>query len=220
MKAFKKIITITAVIVVFISSAFLGLWSRKKITHYRELKEEVQDLRYLKEKENRIKSMEQTLMVQYKLSWYEAHYYSIIMDDFSQRDSIPWQIYAAMIRIESNFNPTGVSSKGARGMTQVIEPTGKSVAKELGIPYKEKMTLWNDIVNMVIGFHYLGQNIKKMGLEDGIKAYIGGPGFKKGRKDIRRYRTTVQWEFERLQYIHAGIMNGDYDFHGAVNGDR
>lgn len=169
----------------------------------REIKEEY---RPLVEKEERIKMMEKTLMIHYKLSWYEAHYYSIIFDDFSQKYGIPWQVYPAMIRVESNFDPTCRSTKGATGITQLMSATAESVAEKLDIPY-EKSTLWNDLINMVIGLTYLSEGIQELGLEDGIKRYIGGPGFDKGRKDIGKYRTTVRWEFERLKYIHQGVIN-------------
>jgi len=158
------------------------------------------------QRDKRISYMEKTLIIHYNLSWYEAHYYSIIFDDFSQKYDVPWQIYPAVIRIESNFDPTIKSPKNAKGITQVIEPTAKEVAKKLGIEYKS-ITLWNDLLNMVIGLTYLSEGIKEVGLEDGIRRYIGGPGFDKGRKDIGEYRTTVRWEYERLSYIYRGVLN-------------
>jgi len=162
----------------------------------------------LRERKSRLEFMEKTLMIHYKLTPYESHYYSIVFDDFSQKYNIPWYIYPAILRIESNFDPTLKSHKGARGIAQVIEPTGKEMARKLGIPYKKGKTLWNDILNMTIGFEYLSQAIIEKGLEDGIKVYIGGHGFDKSRKDIGRYSTTVRWEYDRLRYIHAGVITG------------
>lgn len=74
-----------------------------------------------------------------------------------------------------------------------------------------KKIFWDDILNMVIGFTYLSEGIDSLGLEDGIQRYLGGPGFDKGRKDIGKYRTTVKWEFERLTYIHKGIISTSKD---------
>jgi len=162
----------------------------------------------LEDKEEKIKNMSKTLLIHYgHLSWYEAYYYSVIIYDFSYKYNLPWEMYAALMRIESNFDPTAKSVKGAKGLTQVIEPTGKSVAEELGIQYKEGLTLWNDILNIIIGFTYFSEGAQKAGLEDGIKRYNGGPGFKKGHKGIGIYRTTVWQEYLRLKYIYNGVIN-------------
>lgn len=192
-----------------------------------QLQKQIDELRPLKERENRIKDMERTLMVHYKLSWYEAHYYSIIFDDMVQEydslfDShgIDWHIFPAVMRIESNFDPRVVSKKGAKGLMQVLEKTAKEMTQVINeknmvihperhpIEYKRSKTLFIEVLNIIIGCEYLCQQIEHAAdLEAGIKAYLGGPGFDKGRKDIGKYRTTVRWEYERLRYIHKGVMN-------------
>ena len=207
--------TVIVAVMLTLVSCTAGFWSA---SYYRiknekqplidSLEQVVGRLIELEMREKRIKEMEETLMIHYKLSWYESHYYSILFDDFSQKYDIPWQVYPAILRIESNFDPTLLSSKGARGMAQVMDATAKEVAEELGIEFVPKKTLWNDLINMVLGFEYLSKAIKERGLEEGIQVYIGGPGFNKGRKDIGDYRTTVRWEFDRLTYIHAGVVNG------------
>lgn len=199
-------------IVIIAQGAFIGYFYYERTQREIEtanLFQKLKEAQPLIDRVSRIKHMEQTLIVHYKLSWYEAHYYSIIMDDFSQKYGIPWQVYAAVVRIESNFDPTLLSKKGARGMTQVIESTGRDVAGRLGIDFKSKKTLWNEIPNMVIGFTYLSEAIQEKGLEDGIRTYIGGPGFNKTSKLIGDYKTSVKWEFERLRYIHNGVISSD-----------
>lgn len=176
------------------------------------MKKRMGHLDKLVEKEERETYIEKTLMVHYKLSEHEAHYYAIIMDDFAQQYGVPWQVYASMVRIESNFDPTRRSSKGARGMTQVMPKTGQAIAKRLNIPWRgDNATLWSEIPNMVIGFTYLGEAVKEKGIEDGFNTYIGGPGFDKGSKLVGDYRTTCRWEFERLMYIHHGVVTGAPD---------
>jgi len=162
----------------------------------------------LVERENRIENMEKTLVIHYGLSSYEAHYYSIIYDDFAQKYNVPWQIFPAVIRIESNFNPTLTSKKGAKGLSQVMPSTGEEVAKKLNIRF-DKTSLWNDIINMILGFTYLCEGIEERGIEYGVYRYIGGPGFDKGRKDVGQYRTNVRHEFIRLTYIYNGVLNND-----------
>jgi hypothetical protein len=159
----------------------------------------------LKEREIKIKNMKQALLICYDISEYEAHYYSIIYDDFSKKYGIPWEIYPATIRIESNFGVASKSNKGAKGIAQVMDSTAAPIAKKLGIDYDDN-TLWNDILCQIIGFTYLSEAIKKTNIEDGLRTYFGGPGFDKGRKDIGQYRTTVEREYKVLQYVYKGVM--------------
>jgi hypothetical protein len=170
------------------------------------LKFEIESLLEFKKEKSEIENMEKTLLICYDISKYEAHYYSIIYYDFATKYNTPWQIYPAVIRIESNFNPTVLSSKSAKGIAQVLEATGKNVAIKLGINYVPTETLWNDLLCQIIGFTYLSDAIKEKGLEDGVKCYIGGIGFDKGRKDIGEYRTTVQKEFDKLKYVYLGVI--------------
>jgi len=156
--------------------------------------------------------MAYTLMAAYGLSKWEAHYYSVIFDDFSTQYSTPWEIYPAIIRIETNFRSTLVSSKGAKGLMQIMEETGKQVADEIGMDYVEKETLWNDFCNMIIGCCYLSKFIKEQGLEGGVKTYLGGPGWEKTSaaskvvsQSIGEYRTSVGKEYRMLIYMFRGI---------------
>lgn len=174
------------------------------------------------DKEIRLKNMQLTLLVNYRISEYEAKYYSIIYDDFATKYGIPWEIYPTIVRIESNFDPTAKSEKGAGGLTQLMPNTAKAVAKQIGIKFNPSVTLWNDIHNMVIGFTYLSEGILEDGLEHGVKRYLGGPGYSKTEKKkgdmysyIGRYRTSVKEEFDRNQFIYMGVSSNIF----IVDGD-
>lgn len=172
------------------------------------------------------KDIEQTLLVSYEfLSKYEAHYYGGIFNDFSKVYGIPWEMYAALVRIESNFDPSQKSDKGAIGMTQVIESTGKSTAKAMRLSYREDKTLWNDLLNMMIGFTYFsdGYRVKlnegatrEEALKHSIKRYLGGSNYQKkiasptqqGKETriyVTEYNNTMWQEYRRLQYVFKGI---------------
>lgn len=163
--------------------------------------------------DNRIKTMQKTLMVAYGLSRWEAHYYAIIFNDFSVNYQIPWEIYPAIVRIESNFKGTLVSNKGAKGMMQLLEPTAKMTAAELDIEYTEGQTIWNDLLNIVFGCQYLSKNIKQLGLEGGVKSYLGGINYVKvikaneeANRYVAEYKTTVWKEYKQLVYVYRGIL--------------
>lgn len=178
--------------------------------------------------EERIKDMIKTLTKTYNLSRFEARYYAVILNDFSQYYRIPWEVYAAVIRIESNFNGTVCSPKGAKGIMQLLEPTGRGVANELGINYTESQSLWNELINITLGCSYLSKAIKSKGLEGGICVYLGGPDYlksiqnnKDADKYLSQYKSTVWKEFVLLSYIFRGIVNEQSEFsyeevHGVV----
>ena len=167
-------------------------------------------------RDTHIQNMEKTLKVVYDLSDYEAHYYSIMFDDFSAKYRIPWEAYPALVRIESNFNPTLCSPKKAKGMTQVLEGTARPVADKMGIRYNEAI-LWNEVLNMSIGFTYFSEGFQEkkddpenVALEHAIRRYLGGPDYLKYQDQnkvyVGEYKSTVWQEYIRLSYIYKGIL--------------
>jgi hypothetical protein len=172
-----------------------------------------------------LNNMAKTLMVAYGLSKWEAHYYSVIYYDFSKHDNIPWEIYPAVTRIESNFKCNVGSPKGAKGMMQLLEGTGKDVAENLGIEYVPNQTLWNTVINLALGCAYLSNNIQEKGLDGGVKSYLGGPDYLKSVKSnknanqyIGEYKTTVWKEYKELSYIFRGIVEeSDRDIYKEIH---
>jgi len=116
----------------------------------------------------------------------------------------------------------------AKGMTQVIEPTGKSTAAKMGLRYKDGETLWNDLLNMMIGFTYFSEGYKQRlgeganrdeALQHAIKRYLGGSGYanepkkppssvkpgKEKRVYISEYNISVWQEYKKLSYVFKGV---------------
>jgi Transglycosylase SLT domain len=209
----KKIIAIlitVCILLIILASNCLVLYNKAKkqlaIEHSKIVEDSLQQVRLC--------DMNKTLMISYGLSKWEAHYYSIMFNDFSKSYHIPWEIYPAVIRIESNFKSNIVSNCDAKGITQILESTAKKVANEIGIDYNEKETLWNSYINMIIGMTYLSERIQSSNIEDGIKQYLGGPDYKKTikcndttAKYIRDYKTTVFQEYQKLHYMFIGISH-------------
>lgn len=207
----------TAYILVFLLSVALGVISRSHQRDRQDILDLTNQLKIISEKELTLSNMEKTLVLVYGLSKYEAHYYSIIFREFAEKDSVPWEVYPALIRIESNFNPTIMSPARCKGLTQVKEETGAGVAQTLGIKYNET-TLWNDILNLVIGFTYFNDGYKEYrktqnpeeALKMAIKRYCGGPGYSKftgsGNVYVGEYKSTVWIEYIRMSYIYKGIL--------------
>jgi hypothetical protein len=165
-----------------------------------------------KDKEVKLNCMEKALISKYGMSKHEAHYYSIIYNDFSNEYNIPWEIYPALIWIESRFHPALTSNKGAVGIAQIMEVTAKSECKKLNIKYVKNNTLLNVIICQVLGFTYLSESINKNGFDDGIRTYIGGPSFVRGSSAVEDYISLIKEEYVMLHYIYVGISYGDTVF--------
>lgn len=216
---FLKALPIISVCITLAFGVILGTFARREYYKIDALMKENARLRQEKEaREFRIVTMERSILLVYpNISTYEAHYYSIIFDDFSQKDSVPWEAYAALVRIESNFNPTTMSSARCKGLTQLKEGTAKDIAEKLGIIYNEA-TLWNEILNMVIGLTYFGEGFKEkkdsLGVDEALKhamqRYCGGPSYKKINPEskvyVGEYKSTLWLEYTRLSYVYKGML--------------
>lgn len=215
-----KYFLIISFIVIFLSTYYI--WYNKYFSH-KQCNCQIYEkkIEQYKDKEQKLLNMQKSLIIAYpKLSSYEAKYYSYIFEDFATVYNIPWEIYPSLIRIESNFEVGLRSEKGAKGIAQILESTGEEVAGKLGIKYVENITLWNELINLVIGFTYFSENIKSDTtlkevdslLEIAVKKYIGGPlvsvKIVSDKTYIGEYRSTVMQEYKRLHYIYLGVIYG------------
>jgi soluble lytic murein transglycosylase len=206
----------------FLLSIYLNVNQRLIIKEQgRIIQEEVKNLQEFKKKDSvyilqnqRQQCMVKTLMTVYGLSKWESHYYSELFDDFSQEFKIPWEIYPAVIQVESRFKCNVVSPKGAKGIMQIMETTGEFIASEIDMDYVKELTLWNDFCNLTIGCYYLSKYIKDQGLDGGVCSYLGGPAHLKSAKtsisvakNLKSYKTTVGKEYKTLLYIYQGIIS-------------
>lgn len=85
-------------------------------------------------------------------------------------------LLAALIRQESLFDHGVVSSAGAVGLTQIMPPTGRQLARRLKLPYSYASLKRADF-NLRLGSFYLGNLITSFGgnIEDALAAYNAGP---------------------------------------------
>jgi hypothetical protein len=181
------------------------------------------------ERDKYVSDVERTLSMAYDhLTEWEVRYYTRILLDFSKEYNIPWEAYAALIRYESNWNPTLKSDTGAIGMIQIMPSTGKRMADQLGIRWKNDETLWNDLFNMVIGLTYFSESYKEAvgegqtrseALQHAMRHYVSGTGdpnkIKRKSKEtqiyVREYRTSVWQECKKLMMFYKGVQAGEPD---------
>lgn len=65
------------------------------------------------------------------------------------------ELVAAVIYSESHFNPDSVSRVGARGLMQIMPPTGGSIASDLGVANYNPDILFDPETNIRFGSYYL-----------------------------------------------------------------
>jgi len=144
----------------------------------------------------------------------------------SQAEGLDPAVVAALVCQESTFDPGAVSRAGARGLMQVIPPTGRQLARNLGVPYRSR-ALHDPATSLDFGTRYLRQMLDRFEgrIERALAAYNAGPhrvdAWTAGRPDIsaeefiesipftetRNYVMTIlasQEQYRRLYALKPG----------------
>ncbi len=92
--------------------------------------------------------------------------------EISEREGFDWHIFIALVREESHFQTSVVSSAGAVGLSQLMPATAADVAGRLR---KVSYDLNDPVTNLIFGGWYLGNLISRTDvLSDALFAYNGG----------------------------------------------
>jgi soluble lytic murein transglycosylase len=114
---------------------------------------------------------------------YPLNYTDVIVAR-ARQEGIDPALVAALIWQESAFDPMAVSTAGARGLMQILPPTGRTVSRKLGraagktARKKTPAPNLNDPVTaLALGTHYLRQMLDRFGgrVELALAAYNAGP---------------------------------------------
>lgn len=116
------------------------------------------------------------------------------------RSGLPRHYLFAIMRQESAFNTRDVSSARAIGLLQMIPPTTRRVAQELGIEYREEL-LFEPEYNIRVGGYYIGRLFAQYHgvLPRAIGAFNAGPGAM-GRWVVRWQGLELDAFVERIPY--------------------
>ena len=86
-------------------------------------------------------------------------------------------LMAAVIQQESTFDPDAVSAVGAHGLMQLMPPTGRGLARGVGIKKLSVSQLHDPAIGLKLGSIYLREMIDRFGgkIERAVAAYNAGP---------------------------------------------
>lgn len=107
---------------------------------------------------------------------YPCKYADLISEFSSEYDLDPYLVLA-IIKTESNFNANAESNKGAKGLMQIMDSTGKWISENLGSEYYDPNILFEPEVNIKFGCWYLKNLLQEFDdLSLALAAYNGGSG--------------------------------------------
>jgi len=112
--------------------------------------------------------------------------YSDVIVARARQEGLDPALVAALIWQESAFDPTAVSTAGARGLMQILPPTGRTVSRKLGraagrkAPARKKApapNLNDPATALALGTHYLRLMLDRFAgrVEMALAAYNAGP---------------------------------------------
>lgn len=100
----------------------------------------------------------------------------VIVEECDNYKNLDPYLILAIIQIESEFSPSAVSHRGAVGLMQVMPRTAEFVAKEMGMSYKGRTSLYDPLINVRLGIHYLSELADRYETtEKALAAYNYGP---------------------------------------------
>ncbi|MEW6661491.1 MAG: lytic transglycosylase domain-containing protein [Bacillota bacterium] len=122
------------------------------------------------------------------LRWaYPLEYVDIIRLEAWEKGLDPYLV-AAVLRVESRFDPEAVSPKGARGLMQLMPETAQWVAKQAGVKYHPDK-LFDPGYNIKLGTWYLSDLLHEFNgnIWLALAAYNGGRG------NVRQWLASRRW---------------------------
>jgi len=99
-------------------------------------------------------------------------------------------LIVSIIRVESSFNRTARSEKGAMGLMQIMPETGFWVAEQIGLENFSDEAFYDPLVNISLGTWYLNDLLRQFNadLYPVLAAYNGGRGH------VKRWLEDGVWD--------------------------
>jgi soluble lytic murein transglycosylase len=103
------------------------------------------------------------------------HVARVLVRECERADLSP-QLVLAVIRVESSGYNFARSRAGALGLMQLLPPTGRAVARRIGVAWRGRETLFDAPTNVRLGIAYLRELLDRYGdVSTALAAYNWGP---------------------------------------------
>ncbi len=141
--------------------------------------------------------------------------YWIDLKKFSSSNGLDPYLVAALIRQESEFNPSAVSRANAVGLMQLLPKVGKSVAKQEKLKHFSTTQLFTPGVNLQLGTRYFRSMVDKFGgFEYALAAYNAGADRVQDWQGQGKYRDAPEFVesipfTETREYVQAILRNAN-----------
>jgi soluble lytic murein transglycosylase len=99
---------------------------------------------------------------------------------------VPPELLLALMREESALDPEAVSPAGAVGLTQLMLPTARAVARRLKLPAPDRAGLMEPATSIRIGAAYLGDLLTRFG----GSAALALAAYNAGENAVGRWRAA------------------------------
>lgn len=108
---------------------------------------------------------------------YPLEYWALVRKEAAANGFSPL-LLLALIRQESLYDPSAVSSANALGLTQVVPSTAEGIARDLGVEDFKESDLLTAKTSLQFGAYYLGTTLIGFGgaLPPTVAGYNAGPG--------------------------------------------
>jgi soluble lytic murein transglycosylase len=105
-----------------------------------------------------------------------------LVQDAARRAGLDPHLVAAVIREESSYDPRARSWVGAVGLMQLMPDTGRLLSTQVGVPLVDPLGLWDPLVNITLGAHYLAQLRSRFG-----EPLLAVAGYNAGPHRVQRW---------------------------------
>jgi soluble lytic murein transglycosylase len=140
-------------------------------------------------------------------------YWETIKSESAKNNLDPYLV-AALIRQESEFNPSAISPANAYGLMQLLPSTGKSLAREEGMEHFQTFQLYDPVTNIRLGTRYLRKTLNKFGgvTEYALAAYNAGDERVRDWQDAGPYQGIDEFVesipfTETREYVESILRN-------------
>jgi soluble lytic murein transglycosylase len=137
----------------------------------------------------------------------------IDLKKFSSANALDPYLVAALIRQESEFNPSAVSHANAVGLMQLLPKVGKAVAKQEKLPHFSSTQLFAPGTNLQLGTRYFRSMVDKFGaFEYALAAYNAGADRVQDWQGEGKFRDPQEFVesipfTETREYVQAILRN-------------